>query len=74
VQNNIVHCLDELVQPLTRCFLPAANASNMQPDAIFVHFPNAFGVVDAPLIFIQKSQSNQNDYDSGKCKTDCMKI
>jgi hypothetical protein len=45
VQNDVLHWLHELIQPLTQRFLPDADASYIQPVAIFADFPNAFGVV-----------------------------
>jgi hypothetical protein len=53
MQNDMVYCLYDLVQPLTQRFLPAANASDLQPAAIFADFPNAFGVVDASPVLIR---------------------
>jgi hypothetical protein len=46
----------------------------MQSDAIFVDFANSFGIMDASLTFIQRLQSNQKDYYSGKYKAHCVKI
>jgi hypothetical protein len=61
MQNDMMHCLRELVGQLSQRFLTAANASDVQPIALFADFPNAFGVVDASPIFIRRPQSNQND-------------
>jgi hypothetical protein len=59
---------------LTRRFLPVADTSDIQPHAIFADFSNAFGVVDASPIFIQRSKSNQKDHYSGKYKAHYVKI
>jgi hypothetical protein len=57
VQNDVVHCLNQLIHPLTGRFLPATNVGDIEPDAIFADFPNAFGVVDSFPVFISRLQS-----------------
>jgi hypothetical protein len=66
VQNGVVHCVHELVESLSQRFLSVENASDIQPVAIFADFPNAFGVVDASPISIQRPHFNQKDYYSRK--------
>jgi hypothetical protein len=53
VQNDTVHCLHEPIQPVTQHFLPAVNAGEIQPHAMFEVLPNLFAVVDACRVLIQ---------------------
>jgi hypothetical protein len=72
-QNDLVRCLYELVEPLSQCFLPVANASAVQPVVIFADLSNTFGILDAGPIFIQRPQSNQKEYYSGNTKRTVLK-
>jgi hypothetical protein len=74
VQNDVVHCLHELVHPLTRRFLLAPNTGDLEPDAIFTDFSNAFRVIDSSSVFIQRPPSKQADYYSAKYHAHCVKI
>jgi hypothetical protein len=73
VENDVVHCLHQLVEPLIRRYLPAVNAGHVELVAISVAFLNAFGVVDAFSILIQRSLSNHNDYHFGNSKNKLLK-
>jgi hypothetical protein len=74
VQNDVVPCLHELSQSLTQHLLAEENTSDVQPVAKFAEIPNAFGAGDASPILIQRPQSNQKDYYSGKYKGHCVRI
>jgi hypothetical protein len=66
--------LNELIHPLTGRFLPTTNVGDTGPDALFADFPDVFGVIDSSPVFIQRPQSKQADYYSGKYKAHCVKI
>jgi hypothetical protein len=74
MQNDVVYCLYELIEPLTGHMLTAANARDIQTHAILEHFPNALDVVDASAVFIHRADADEADYDSGQYRAQNAKM
>jgi hypothetical protein len=70
---RVVHqTLDDVQAPLEQ-FFPATQA-DIQCEATFDNHPDAFGIVDASPIFIQRPTKHQDEYYSGKFKRHCVKV